>query len=64
VTSVTNELFNQLVEIQTAVRRVRELHKQDSNGDCSVCIKGAVNGAVYFEGYPCPTVKALDGEQE
>jgi len=47
--------FNEGIEAINAVKRVRELHKLYSPEGvlfCDYC----------FESYPCPTIKALDGE--
>ena len=43
--------------LQEAIRQVRELH-YEYIGECVVCGDG-LNGVPY----PCPTIKALDGEQ-
>lgn len=46
-----------------AIARVRELHKPVDNY-CDECSMYLVEDkySVYI-GYPCPTIKALDGEQ-
>ena len=45
-------------KLQQAIQRVRELHKQ--NGiKCNSCGDDRGDYALY----PCPTIKALDGEQ-
>ena len=57
--------FSELIDVWQAeaqrcarvIERVRELHK-NNNGRCNECV-----GAVVMEIYPCPTIKALDGEQ-
>lgn len=55
-----------------AIGRVRELHKvievglPDGRfmGACSGCMEGVdYNNDYTFADYPCPTIKALDGEQ-
>lgn len=41
-------------EMQSTIERVRELHKHNPDWDsCDGCL----------DVYPCPTIKALDGEQ-
>lgn len=41
-----------------AIQRVRELHKQVGN----VCHTCSTFDTAYLTLYPCPTIKALDGE--
>jgi hypothetical protein len=53
----------EVTELQSAIQRVRELHRKDLSGDCSACVIDAQYGAKMYENYPCPTIKALDGEQ-
>lgn len=49
---------------EQAIQRVRELHKPDRDGDCVHCVTIATpDGSEYLSRYPCPTIKALDGEQ-
>lgn len=44
-----------------AIERVRELHKE-INGYCAYCADiGSCCNPKDFE-YPCPTIKAIDGE--
>jgi hypothetical protein len=46
-----------------AIERVRELHKEDNTGYCELCTAIATpDGSDYLSKYPCPTIKALDGE--
>jgi len=52
---VLEEVAVALSKANESIERVRELHK-DNNGRCSECV-----GAVLMEIYPCPTIKALDG---
>lgn len=50
-------------EMREAIARVRELHKPSDfygNLKCSQCTWGRDESP---EDYPCPTIKALDGEQ-
>lgn len=44
----------QYKEMREAIVRVRELHWKTRNGHCAHCSMPV---------YPCPTIKALDGEQ-
>ena len=49
---------------EAAVQRIIDLHKPFYNGFhllCSACFEGRHDGHLF---YPCPTIKALDGEQE
>ena len=51
-------------ELLAAIERVRELHKEDNTGYCELCTAIATpDGSDYLSKYPCPTIKALDGEQ-
>jgi hypothetical protein len=58
-------------EINNAIKRVRELHKEvDANdsvcGDPDCCgeyIEDWTMCQDCYSDYPCPTIKALDGEQ-
>ena len=61
--------YNKLVE---AIVRVRELHKLRievnengfSNDTCNGCYdEDSSTGTQFHHDYPCPTIKALDGEQ-
>jgi hypothetical protein len=54
--------FTRVDQLSKAVERVRELHREDSSGDCSACVIDAQYGAKMYADYPCPTIKALDGE--
>ena len=48
--------------LSAAVQRVRELH-QEINGYCAYCADiGSCCNPKDFE-YPCPTIKALEGER-
>jgi len=50
-----------------AIQRVRELHFDNGFGNCITCYQSWENGfsvSVFPIVYPCPTIKALDGEQE
>jgi hypothetical protein len=59
-------------ELQQAIERVRELHKLRievnqngfSNDTCNGCYdEDSSTGEQFHHDYPCPTIKALDGEQ-
>ena len=50
-------ILTDLMILKNAIERVRELHK-NNNGRCNECV-----GAVVMEIYPCPTIKALDGDK-
>lgn len=58
-------------KLQEVIQRVRELHRvievglPDGRfmGACSGCMEGVdYNNDYTFADYPCPTIKALDGE--
>ena len=49
-------------DMQDAIRRVRKLHKSEDGNFCDHCEYGDVFGYDLVP-YPCPTIKALDGEQ-
>jgi hypothetical protein len=54
------QLRTELTAAQAAIQRVRDLHRQhvltapDHDPYCEVCS--------YEDGWPCPTVRALDGD--
>jgi hypothetical protein len=51
--------------LDEAIQRVRELHKPVAGigvTECAVCIDDRMHWTESVE-YPCPTIKALDGEQ-
>lgn len=60
---------DKLAAAEQAIQRVRKLHKRDEewhqNGRdlCSECRAADEFGRVVQAEYPCPTIKALDGEQ-
>jgi len=63
-TQMVNQINAELSEAKQAIQRVRELHKPSEmlgiwDAVCSVCTEGDLHD--YVE-YPCPTIKALDGE--
>jgi len=68
--SKDQELFDgmarTIADQQEAIERVRELHKEFAGnipGDLELCdVCHDANGVPMY--YPCPTIKALDGEQE
>jgi hypothetical protein len=51
----------QYKEMREAIVRVRELHQQDGNY-CTYCADLGAYGNPKEAEYPCPTIKALDGE--
>lgn len=63
---------NILIEANSAVQRVRELHQPDEKKFCSHCAEngpcwgcgeyGSIDDCQCEPKYPCPTIKALDGE--
>ena len=57
--SEINVLTFKSQEYLSAIQRVRELHKQVGN----VCHTCSTFDTAYLTLYPCPTIKALDGEQ-
>lgn len=50
---VSRELFEQVVNLWNASKRVRKLHTANKYGECTTC---------NFVKHPCPTIKELDGE--
>lgn len=53
--------------LQEAIERVRELHKPNDYNECAHCLAmteegGHDNLCLPTVAYPCPTIKALDGE--
>ena len=61
-----------LLEAREAIQRVRELHKLRveinengfANDTCNGCFdEDSSTGEHFHHPYPCPTIKALDGEQ-
>jgi len=64
--------FDAELKLMQAIERVRELHKpiQSLKGKNHEPIMGCLeceetgSGREYLVEYPCPTIKALDGEQE
>lgn len=70
--------FDKELELMQAIERVRELHKpyEDTNqhyvkdsvlhGVTIWCLECSIERGMgeYLTPYPCPTIKALDGEQE
>jgi hypothetical protein len=51
------ELHKQKTE---AIQRVRELHYKTDGGYCHCCCQGSIECEPIR--YPCPTIKALDGD--
>ena len=53
-----------VAKLEADIQRVRDLHKPNDDNECSVCACGVWNdGELEYERYPCPTLRALDGEQ-
>jgi len=57
-------------ELELAILRVRELHKPVDIDDlgswivCEGCSNQFIDDEAPYVNYPCPTIKALDGETE
>jgi hypothetical protein len=58
-------LQSQVTYWKSQVERVRELHSKTENGKCDHCIDdyNFMDSKLDWQDYPCPTIKALDGEQ-
>lgn len=63
-------LLNKIEKLEDSVKRVRDLHNNnvDSNycSHCSNCFIDERKGLTFHSTpvkYPCPTIKALDGNQ-
>jgi len=77
-TEYVRKALERLKIAESAIQRVRELHKpyEDTNqhyvkdsvlhGVTIWCLECSVEQGMeeYLTPYPCPTIKALDGEQE
>ena len=53
---------------QEIIRLVRELHMETGDGKCLQCTEAETGGDEFWiewhaVDYPCPTIKAIDGEQ-
>ena len=62
---IVNTMNNKALKDAHAIQRVRALHKPTKNYGyeferCEACWDMRTDSAV---NYPCPTIKALDGEQ-
>jgi hypothetical protein len=59
-------LTNKTVKLESAIKRIRELHSPDYDNACPVCIKDLDYDEYLpiYEEYPCPTIQALDKEDE
>jgi hypothetical protein len=59
-------MLQSIKELQSAIDRVRNLHVADYDNACQVCIKGLDYDEYLpvYEEYPCPTIQALDGNNE
>jgi hypothetical protein len=53
---------DELKELKDSIQRVRELHYKTNGGYCHCCCQGSIECEPFP--YPCPTIKALDGEQK
>lgn len=64
--SITFEHIAAVKEMADKIKRVRELHKDDSTGNCTTCMEThwTPHKVALPMPYPCPTIQALDGEQE
>lgn len=51
-----------LMILKNAIDRVRELHTKSEFGTCEFCIAGYTGGYPYNYKFPCPTLRALDGD--
>lgn len=49
-------LKNKIESDHNAIERVREIHSETKWNQCAHCSE-------WYEDWPCPTIKALDGEQ-
>lgn len=49
-------------ELNSAIDRVRDLHKKGYDNACQICIKDLDYDEYLpiYEEYPCPTIQALD----
>ena len=57
------EWIEREVQMYAAIKRVRELHKEDNTGYCELCSAIATpDGSDYLSKYPCSTIRALDGD--
>ena len=55
--------INRSFHLEEAIERAHELHKEvPGPSDDTMCSHCYVDEYRYYE-YPCPTIKALDGEQ-
>ena len=67
LTIVTTEaLIARLEQAEASVARVRELHPMEKHGvqwHCGECLQDDNTGSWEYVEYPCPTIRALDGEQ-
>jgi hypothetical protein len=58
ISSMYDSVIKHYNDQEDAINRVLDLHREDVEGHCPACRKD-----VGYESYPCPTIKALDGEQ-
>jgi hypothetical protein len=65
LTALTDSYKIEIRYLDEAIQRVRDLHVADYDNACQICIKGLDYDSyeAIYEEYPCPTIKALDGEQ-
>lgn len=58
------EMLTEIQRLEEAIQRVRELHKPCDCRDDYPLLDGVCNVCMDCdEQHPCPTIKALDGEQ-
>lgn len=58
-----NEMKDIINEMFDSIQRVRELHSETRSGYCEYCSELGFASNPKESEYPCPTIKALDGEQ-
>lgn len=63
---IVNTMNDKALKDAQAIQRVRELHQAKEvwagNYECIECSPSSCGCCSYVE-YPCPTIRALDGEQ-
>jgi len=61
-------ILTDLMILKNAIERVRELHMDSGSGQCLHCTQAETGGDEQWiewhsVKYPCPTIKALDGDK-